>query len=45
MLKLSLCGHSDAYILADVTITIKVAPDDISAGDADWRNKEVLSNN
>ena len=45
MLKSSLCGYSDAYILAKGRITITGAGDDAAARQAKERNKGVIFKN
>ena len=45
MLKSSLCGYSDAYILSKRRITITEAGDDSAARQADERNKGVIFKN
>ena len=45
MLKSSLCGYSDAYILAKGKVTITGAGDDAAARQADEREKDVAFKN
>ena len=44
MLKSSLCGCNDAYILVKGTITITVEEDNAAARQAEERNQEVIVN-